>query len=198
MSHSSGASEEHNQWEHSAGADGEGQRMIPFSTRSWRSVTDLLPVLVLPELVNTLVLLVSGKPAPCSPRGWLLMATCATQAVAAAVVLFSRGSAGVRDVQVEDFVTQGCLMLRPFFGGSLSPSGSVLAWQSLAQLAVASQESVYLWLTPWCFLDAQEQPGVSRELDECPWSSLAWCLGNRSLHILTRPAPSTSRLEAVS
>lgn len=53
------------------------------------------------------------------------------QAMTAVVVLFSRGSAAMRDVQVKDLVTQGCLMLEPFFSGSLSPSGSVLAWQSL-------------------------------------------------------------------
>lgn len=57
--------------------------------------------------------------------------TCAMQAMTAVVVLFSRGSAAMRDVQVKDLVTQGCLMLEPFFSGSLSPSGSVLAWQSL-------------------------------------------------------------------
>lgn len=62
MSHSSRSSEEHNQWEHSAGADGEEQRMIPFKTRSWRSATNLLPVLVLLELVATLFLLVPCKP----------------------------------------------------------------------------------------------------------------------------------------
>lgn len=69
---------------------------------------------------------------PLLPTGWLLMGTCAMQAMTAVMVLFSRGSAGVRDVQVKDFVTQGSCMLEPFFGGSLSPSGSVLAWQSLS------------------------------------------------------------------
>lgn len=54
------------------------------------------------------------------------------QAMTAAVVLFIRASAGVRHVQVKDFVNQGYLMLEPFFGKSLSPSGSVLAWQNLA------------------------------------------------------------------
>lgn len=98
MSHSSKSSEEHNQWEQSAGVDGEEQRVIPFKTRSWRSVADLLPVLVPPELVNTLSLLVSCMPAPCSSWGWLLEGTCAMQAVTAAVVLiqlcWSEGCAG--------------------------------------------------------------------------------------------------------
>lgn len=51
----------------SAGTDEELQSRIPFNTRSWRSVTYLLPVLVLLELGITFFLLISYEPDPCSP-----------------------------------------------------------------------------------------------------------------------------------
>lgn len=63
----SGSSDQLNQQGQSARADEELQRTIPFNTRSWRSVTYLLPVLLLLELGTTFFFLIPREPDHCLP-----------------------------------------------------------------------------------------------------------------------------------